>query len=203
VLDPFEVIDQFGSDALRYYCFRDVSFGQDGTVSTAGFESRYETELANEFGNLASRALSMVARYREGIVPEATPDPALAEDFDGLVERVSGLIDQAAVGQALEECWGLVRRLNRYVEETQPWVLARSGEDETRLDQVLYSLIEGIRVTTLLLHPYLPKSSVTLLAALDNPGLELAGFGSRPGGTEVEKIEPLFPKLEHDRPEGG
>ena len=206
VLDPFEVIERFGSDALRYYCFREVSFGQDGTVSTAGFESRYETELANEFGNLASRTLSMVARYRDGTVPEATPDPALATDFDGLVGRVSGLFDDAAIGRALDQCWELVRRLNRYVEETQPWVLAKSESNddrEERLDQVLYSLVEGLRVVTLLLHPFLPRSSVTLLEALGNPGLELAEFGSRPGGTEVEKIEPLFPKLDRDTGEGG
>ena len=71
VLDPYEVIDQFGADALRFYCFREVSFGQDGSISPAGFESRYETELANEYGNLASRVLAMIGRYRDGTVPDA------------------------------------------------------------------------------------------------------------------------------------
>src|SRR5918998_6115914 len=84
VLDPFEVMDKFGTDALRYYCFREVSFGQDGAVSTAGFEARYEGELANDYGNLASRTLAMIARYRDGRVPEAEPDPALREDFADL-----------------------------------------------------------------------------------------------------------------------
>ena len=70
VLDPFEVIDRFGADALRFYCFREVSFGQDGSISTAGFEARYETELANDFGNLASRVLAMIERYRDGVVPD-------------------------------------------------------------------------------------------------------------------------------------
>src|SRR5262249_11210974 len=77
VLDPNEVIDRFGSDALRFYCTREVSFGQDGNVSAAGFESRYETELANDWGNLASRTLAMIDRYRDGVVPEGKPDPAL------------------------------------------------------------------------------------------------------------------------------
>src|SRR6266576_6975772 len=81
VLDPFEVMDKFGTDALRYYCFREVSFGQDGSVSTAGFESRYETELANEYGNLASRTLNMIGRYCEGKVPDVAVDPELAADF--------------------------------------------------------------------------------------------------------------------------
>src|SRR5215213_10280607 len=74
VLDPFEVMDTFGTDALRYYCFREVSFGQDGGVSTITFGERYETELANEFGNLASRTLSMIARYRDGAIPDVAPD---------------------------------------------------------------------------------------------------------------------------------
>ena len=78
VLDPFEVIERFGADALRYYCFREVTFGQDGSVSAAGFEARYETELANEYGNLASRTLAMIDRYRDGGVPEAETDPELA-----------------------------------------------------------------------------------------------------------------------------
>src|SRR3954470_81746 len=77
VLDPFEVMDKYGTDALRYYCFREVSFGQDGSVSTAGFESRYETELANDYGNLASRTIAMIARYRDGVIPDVEPEPAL------------------------------------------------------------------------------------------------------------------------------
>jgi methionyl-tRNA synthetase len=196
VLDPFEVIERFGADALRFYCFREVSFGQDGSISTAGFESRYETELANDFGNLASRTLAMLDRYRDGRVPEAEADSALTADFDGIVTRVSALFDEAQIGQALEEIWILVRRLNRYVEEAQPWVLARSTSDAGRLDEVLYGLYEGLRVLTLLLHPYLPRSSAALLAALGHEDLHLEEFGSRPGGSGTQRIDPLFPKLE-------
>ena len=196
VLDPFEVIERFGADALRFYCFREVSFGQDGSISTAGFESRYETELANDFSNLASRTLAMVGKYRDGVVPDAEPDAALSADFDNLPGRVSALLDEAKIGQALEEIWVLVRRLNSYVEESQPWVLAKSEDDSGRLDQVLYGLVDGLRVVTLLLHPYLPNSSATLLEALGHQDLELEGFGTRPGGYRVERIPPLFPKLE-------
>lgn len=195
VLDPFEVIERFGADALRFYCFREVSFGQDGSISTEGFEKRYETELANDFGNLASRTLAMVARYRDGLVPEADPDPVLKADFEGLGDRVSALLDEAQISQALEEIWVLVRRLNRYVEESQPWVLAKDEGDAARLDQVLYSLTEGLRVLVLLLHPYLPNSTATLAEALGQDDLRIAGFGSRAGGQTVEKISPLFPKL--------
>ncbi|HEY8952874.1 MAG TPA: class I tRNA ligase family protein, partial [Candidatus Dormibacteraeota bacterium] len=198
VLDPYEVIDRFGADALRYYCFREVSFGQDGSVSAAGFETRYETELANEYGNLASRTLAMIDRYRDGVVPAGEVGPQLAADFDGVVERVRDLLDQAELSQALEVIWKLVRRLNQYVEESRPWDLAKDESQAGDLDGVLYNLAEGLRVTTLLLHPYLPDSSVRLLDALGEPerGLAAAELGSHKGGQGIEKLPPLFPKVE-------
>jgi methionyl-tRNA synthetase len=196
VLDPDEVIDRFGADALRYYCFREVSFGHDGSVSAAGFEARYETELANEYGNLASRTLAMIDRYRDGVVPDAEPDPQLAGDFDGAVERLRELLDRAELSQALEQIWRLVRRLNQYVEESRPWDLAKEEAQAERLDLVLYNLAEGLRVTTLQLAPYLPRTAERLLDALAEPGRELAELGSRGGGHRVAKLPPLFPKLD-------
>src|SRR4029077_10155665 len=102
VLDPFEVIERFGADALRFYVLREVPFGQDGSVSTASFELRYETELANELGNLASRTIAMLLRYREGSVPAGEVDPLLARDFAGLPARVAELVDRAELTAALE-----------------------------------------------------------------------------------------------------
>ena len=196
VIDPFTVIEEFGADALRFYCFREVPFGQDGAVSPAGFETRYETELANDFGNLASRTLAMLDRYRDGAVPEADPDPALMSDFDGLAVRVTELLDRAELTPALEEIWERVRRLNRYVEERAPWQLAKDADAAGELDQTLYSLAEALRVVTLLLHPYMPEATGRLLAALGHTELELAGadFGARPGGAATTALEPLFPK---------
>jgi methionyl-tRNA synthetase len=196
VLDPDEVIAKYGGDALRYYCFREVSFGQDGQISPAGFEARYETELANEYGNLANRTLSMIGRYREGTVPQAEADPALAGDFDGAVERVRDLLDGAELTQALEEIWRLVRRLNQYVEETRPWDLAKDPAEADRLDRVLYGLAEGLRITTLLLHPYMPASTSKLLQAIGESGRELGEFASRDGGQRIESLPPLFPKVD-------
>ncbi len=134
VLDPFEVIERFGADTLRFYCFREVSFGRDGSVSAAGFEARYDSELANEYGNLASRSLAMIHRYRDGRVPEAAIDPELSGGGDGLAgleSQVCELLDRAELSQALEEIWKRVRRLNRYVEETRP-VGARQGRGGSR-----------------------------------------------------------------------
>src|SRR5438874_1179250 len=117
VIDPFEVIDKYGTDALRFYLMREVSFGQDGNVSTEGFEKRYTSELANEYGNLASRTLSMIERYLGGRVQRA--DSPLAASFDGIRERVSGLFDAVQVTGALEEVWVRVRELNRYIQQEE------------------------------------------------------------------------------------
>jgi methionyl-tRNA synthetase len=196
VLDPFEVMDTFGTDALRYYCFREVSFGQDGSVSTATFGDRYETELANEYGNLASRTLAMTRRYRDGVVPDVDVDPGLAADFDGLTGEVCELLDRAEITQALECIWQRVRRLNRYVEETAPWQLAKDEAKAPELDVALRSLVEGLRSVTVLLHPYMPETAAKLMGAIGEDALDMDGaaFGARPGGGTVRALEPLFPK---------
>ncbi len=197
VLDPFAVIERFGADALRFYLLRDVSFGQDGSVSTTAFEQRYESELANEYGNLASRTLAMVRRYRDGVVPAASIDPELAGDFEGLAGEVCQLLDRAELTQALDAIWQRVRRLNRYVEECAPWTLAKDEEQQGDLDGVLASLTEGVRVVSLLLYPYLPASTEKLLDALGAEDRSLAaarlgtGYNSP---ARVGELEPLFPK---------
>jgi methionyl-tRNA synthetase len=198
VLDPNEVIDRFGADALRFYCFREVSFGQDGSVSAAGFEARYESELANDWGNLASRTLAMIERYREGVVPDAELDPELESGEDavaGIDGVVRELLERAEITQALSAIWARVRRLNRYVEESRPWDLAKDDSEAARLDQVLYNLAEGLRVLALVLHPYMPDSSGRLLDAIAEGNRELDAFGARGGGQRIERIPPLFPKL--------
>ncbi len=195
VLDPFAVIERFGTDALRFYLFRDVQFGQDGSVSTASFELRYETELANELGNLASRTIGMLVRYRDGAVSQGELDPVLAVDFAGLPERVGEQLDRAELTLALDEIWQRVRRLNRYVEEQAPWVLAKDESRGADLDRVLRSLAEGLRVVTVLLWPYLPSSAERLLAALGASDLSLAGVEFGAGRIEsVEALSSLFPK---------
>jgi methionyl-tRNA synthetase len=195
VLDPFEIIERFGTDALRYYLLRDVTFGEDGSVSTEAFERRYDTELANELGNLANRTLSMIGRYRDGTVPDAEVDPPLADDFDGLADRVADRIDRVELTPALDDIWQRVRRLNRYVEEQAPWQLAKDPERAADLDRVLRTLAEGLRVVTVLLSPWIPGAAEKLLAALGAPdlGLEGARFGAGRIGA-VSSLEPLFPK---------
>jgi methionyl-tRNA synthetase len=198
VLDPFTIVERFGSDALRYYCLREVSFGRDGSVSTAGFEARYESELANDYGNLASRVLAMVTRYRGGVVPSVGTDPELAGELAGLGDELAAALDRVALTEGLELIWRSVRRLNRYVEERAPWTLAREQARAGELDLVLASLVEGLRVVTVLLVPYLPLATAKLLGVLgEDPAARWSGAGFREqgSGATVGALEPLFPKL--------
>jgi methionyl-tRNA synthetase len=195
VLDPFAVIERFGADALRFYLLREVPLGQDGSVSTASFELRYEGELANELGNLASRSFGMIARYRDGALSSGELDPALAADFEGLRELVAAQIDRAELTLALDQIWQRVKRMNQYVEEQAPWKLAKDDARAGELDRVLRTLAEGLRTVTVLLWPYLPASAERLLAALGAPDLSLTGAVLGAGRIErVQAIESLFPK---------
>jgi methionyl-tRNA synthetase len=198
VLDPFEVLERFGADALRFYLMRDVQFGADGAVGMEALQARYENELANEYGNLASRTIAMIRRYRDGVVPDVELDPVLRGEFDGLVDEIWDLMDGAEVTAALDRIWQRVRRCNRYVEEHAPWALSKEDRPEAlhELNVVLASLAEAVRVISVLLTPYLPESTATLLKALGAPvtALEQAAFAERGAGLLVEAIEPLFPR---------
>jgi methionyl-tRNA synthetase len=193
VLDPFEAMDAYGVDALRYYLSRDVQFGADGSVSMESLAARYEGELANELGNLASRSIAMLRRYRDGRVPGGGLD--LQDEFDGLAEDVARRLDGADLTGALEAIWQRVRRLNRYVEEQAPWTLAKDDARSGDLDRVLRTLAEGVRLLAVLLWPWIPSSAEKLLTALDRVDVNYARtqFGADVPET-VAELEPLFPK---------
>ncbi len=196
VLDPTEVLDAFGVDALRHYLVRDVPFGADGAVGLDAARARYESELANEYGNLCSRTIAMIRRYCDGEIPAADTDPGLAAEFEGLVGAVIELIDAAEITDALEQIWQRVRRANRYVEERAPWVLARDHASRGELHRVLASLAEAVRVLSVLLSPFVPEGAGKLLDALGSPDLSLAGaqFARRTLARPVAQLAPLYPK---------
>jgi methionyl-tRNA synthetase len=195
VIDPFQIIEKFGADALRFYLMREVSFGQDGNVSTEGFENRYTTELANEYGNLASRTLAMIDRYRDGELRKPSDPPPLAESFAGITEAVCRRLDRIDITGALEEIWQRIRVLNAYVASEQPWQIAKDSTKGEQLDAVLYALAEGLRVVSVLLQPWIPDASGKLLAALGADREGMPTFGDWPGG-HVRKIDPLFPRVD-------
>jgi methionyl-tRNA synthetase len=202
VIEPFRVVDLYGADALRFYVIREVSFGSDGEVSPEGFETRYTTELANEYGNLASRTLAMIDRYRDGLVPEASPNAAVAAEFDGLAEAVRERLDALELTAALDEIWRRIKELNRFVQDEQPWQLSKDEANADRLDEVLCALAEGLRVVSVLLHPFMPDSAERLLAAIgrEDLSLDLARFGAVPGGATVGDLAQLFPRVEAEAP---
>jgi methionyl-tRNA synthetase len=198
VIDPFKVIELFGVDALRYYLVAAVGFGQDGSVSTADVEARYDAELRNQYGNLASRTFGMIGQYREGVVPEAEADPEIVGEFADLAERVQAHFDRVEPTQGLAAVWALIRRLNQYVQDRTPWKLAKEEGAASELDTILYTLAEGLRVAAVLSEPVLPNTSQRLLAALaqENRSLELARLGAVGGGARLGELGQLFPKVE-------
>jgi methionyl-tRNA synthetase len=193
VIDPFQIIEQFGPDPLRFYLMREVSFGQDGNVSAEGFENRYTTELANEYGNLASRTLAMIERYRDGEITNA----ATVAPIDDIAPVVCERLDRIDITGALEVIWQQVRALNAFVAAEEPWKMAKDADRAADLDAVLYRLAESLRVVSLLLHPWMPDSTDKLLAALGEERRDIASarFGEWPGGA-IQKIEPLFPRID-------
>jgi methionyl-tRNA synthetase len=198
VIDPVEVIDMYGADALRFYLFREVAFGQDGSVSTEGFEQRYNSELANEYGNLASRTHKMIETYRGGVVPDAKPAAEMAAQFDGLLDDVRAAIDRTEVSAALEAIWTRVRALNRYVQDQEPWKLSKDPAAADRLDEVLYTVAEGLRVVSVLLLAVLPDRAERLLNAFgaQERQLDCAELGAVGGGAKLGELGQLFPRVE-------
>jgi len=194
VIDPFAVIEDYGADALRFYLAREVQFGQDGPVSLEGFNTRYETELANDYGNLASRTVAMINRYRDGHLDPTDHDAEIAAELDGLADAVCAHLDRCDITPALEEIWKRIRRLNRYVEEQQPWQLAKDPDQAAQLDRVLATLHEGVRIVTVLMQPYLPASTEKLLGALGRTERDIAAARCSPAPVDVTTLEPLFPK---------
>jgi methionyl-tRNA synthetase len=201
VMDPFRIAELYGADALRFYLFREVAFGSDGTVSPEGFEKRYTSELANEYGNLASRTIAMVSRYRNGAVPDVAPPPEIESELAGLAGTVKARLDVVDISGALDELWGRVRRLNQWVQKEEPWQLAKDDARSERLDQVLRGLVEGLRVVSLLLHPFMPAATGRLLDALgeERRSLDAASFGDAPPA-QVTQLDPLFPRVEAEPP---
>jgi methionyl-tRNA synthetase len=198
VIEPLELVDIYGADAVRFWCARAVPFGQDGSVSVVGIQERYERELGNDLGNLLSRATAMIARYRGGSVSRpqrSNPSWEAAE----LARAVSSSLDVFDITGALEEIWKLVRELNRYVEEKKPWELAKDEALGDELDDVLYNLVDGLRVVAIALAPYLPETAPRILAAIGQPddlSWDRVANGLAEGAEGIVPAEPLFPRLE-------
>jgi methionyl-tRNA synthetase len=199
VVDPLDLIDVYGSDALRFWALRSVSFGQDGNASLDGLHERYERELGNDLGNLVSRTTAMIARYRGGQVAPRRPNGELRESLDVLRAKLVERFDAWDLTGALEEIWELVRWLNRHVESTAPWQLAKEDARSEELDAVLYDLADGLRAVAVALWPYLPETAPQILAALRQPvdvALEQIAYGGTAETDGIKAAAPLFPRVD-------
>ncbi len=209
-ISPHELVDAFGSDACRYYFMRDIPFGGDSSFSWEALRDRYNTDLANDLGNLVSRVLNMAERYLDGIVPEpprrdeiGASEDELRATFHAAVADMTAGIDTIAPHEALRAAWRFVRKANAYVEEVAPWTLARDPGERRHLEVVLYVLLDSLRLIALTLHPAMPRSTREIWRRLGyTDGLEAPNLPDHgrwdllPAGAEVTKGPPLFPRHE-------
>lgn len=196
VVDPLAVIDEWGVDAFRYYVVRELAIGPDGNWTDAGFQARYHAELANGLGNLVNRSLSMLKRYRGGIIPPRADD--LAGESAKAAQETLAHLNQNELQAALVSVWSLVDRANQYVDHTAPFKIAKDASRATRLDQVLYTLAETCRVLAVLVWPFLPATAEKIYAQLGLEGspnrMALAAWGGLPSGSRIGEPAPLFPR---------
>lgn len=196
VVDPFAVINEWGIDAFRFYVIRELAVGPDGNWTDAGFRGRYDAELANGLGNLLNRTLTMLNRYRKGIVPKRSDE--LAPDATKALNDTRTLLEQNQLQDALASIWSLVNRANKYVEDTAPFKLAKDPAQSARLDEVLYNLAESCRLLAVLLWPFIPSSAEKIYAQLGLPGvpgkLSMVTWGELTAGHMVKDPVPLFPR---------
>jgi methionyl-tRNA synthetase len=204
VVDPVAVIDDWGLDAFRYYVVRELDIGPDGNWTDAGFAARYQAELANGLGNLVNRSLSMLKRYRNGVVPARHDE--LAAEANQFAQAAIAALRESQLQGALVETWKLVTRANQYVDQNKPYGkdgLAAFPEKAARLDEVLYNLVETCRVLAVLLHPFIPGTAAKIFTQLNLPGvpdqLALAAWGGLPGGHTIGEPAALFPRRDQPK----
>lgn len=205
VIDPFELVEKYGLDQVRYFLLREVPFGNDGDFSHTAMVNRMNGELANDYGNLAQRVLSMIAKNCGGTVPQpgdfTDDDKALLGPATAMLDQVRDALDRQAFHEALEAIWVVIRAANAYVDHQAPWKLRK--EDPDRMATVLYVLAETIRRLAILTQPFMPDTSAGMLDQLSQPAdtrdlTALAADVALAPGTELPKPEGLFPRFQDD-----
>ena len=206
---PEQITDVFGSDAFRYYFMRAISFGSDGSFSWEDLSARYQAELANGFGNLASRVVTMVGKYFDFKLPEATeyeePEKQLIAIAQAAALNADRAMDRGAIHESIAATWTLVDELNNYITQQEPWKVAKDETQRDRLATILYASSEGLRILSVLLAPIMPKATIKLFASIW-PGQNLAEqtiadaaqWGGLPAGVEFAPLESLFPRIEQE-----